>query len=132
MTIDVARDTETLRAATVELLEEEFAYSRVRRVLDTAEGDDRDHALASVPPRPRPAGYYVWAGYLLWLEARIEAGVRFHCMAACEMEGLVNVKRARGEWESRHPACACGARQDSRFQPRCTSCGLDFHQREAA
>jgi len=127
--IDVTRDQEGLIQAVQELLEEEFAFSRVRRIFDAAEGEEREHALRSLPPRLLSPGYYRWAAYLLWLEQRTEFLSR---LDAAEMEGLVAVKRARGQWESQHPACPCGARQESRFQSHCMSCGLTFHKREAA
>ena len=132
MAIDVTRDVEGMVQALGELLEEEFAFQRVRRVLDQAADDDRDHAMRSLPARALSPGYYRWAAYLLWLETRLDAGIRFDRLDVAEMDGLVALKRARNEWNSKHPACACGARQEGRFSQRCHECGIEFRRREVA
>lgn len=127
--IDVARDHENVVQALVEILEEEFAFSRVRRVLDNSEEGDRGRIVESLPPRTLSPGYYRWASYLFWLEARRGAGIEFEQIDGREMDGLVAVKRARAQWEAQHPACPCGARQDTRFETKCRACGLEFAKR---
>ena len=132
MTIDVARDMDGLQQALSEVIEEDFAFSRVRRVFDLSGDDDRDRLLRSLPPRTLSPGYYKYASYIVWLDERIKAGMQFRRLADCEMEGLVALTRARGKFDYDHPSCACGAHQENRFCTKCHSCGIEFRKRDAA
>jgi hypothetical protein len=132
MTIDVTRDMEGLQTALGEVLEQDFAFSRVRRVFDHSEGMDREHVLRSLPERTLSPGYYKWAEYIVWLEERLNAGMPVQRMDNCEVEGLVALERARKRWGYDHPTCACGAHQESRFSQKCHSCGLEFRKQGAA
>lgn len=131
MSIDVTRDSEGLLQALGELLEEEFAFSRVRHQFEEAGDYDREHILEGLPPRTLSPGYYRWGAYVIWLDARI-ASLAFTRLDMREVDGLVALQRARAEWESKHPKCACGAHQDSRFASCCHACGLEFRQKGAA
>jgi hypothetical protein len=133
MTSDVTQDRKALTLAIGELLEDQFAFSRVRRIFESADGDDRDHALASLPDRTLSPGFYRWAEYLIWLEERIKVAPipTWATLSGCEMDGLVLLKNERRAWESRHPACPCGSRMESRFVPACPECGLEFRKRSS-
>ena len=125
--IDPTRDLTNLQTAIEGLLEEEFAFSRVRRSLERAEEGDREHIFESLPERVLSPAYYMWAEYLVWLEARMEIA-RWEKLQVCEAEGLMTMGRARSRFEHNHPECACGARLESRFVPSCPSCGLELRR----
>ena len=128
MAIDVTRDLEGLLQALGEVLEQDFAFARVRRSFEQSGDEDRDHVLQSLPPRTLSPGFYKWAEYIVWLDERLKAGMIVTRMASSEVEGLVTLDRARRKWEYDHPACACGAHQESRFSQKCHSCGLEFRK----
>jgi hypothetical protein len=132
MAIDVTRDLEGLGQALDEVLNQDFAFSRVRRSFEESEGADRDHVLASLPPRTLSPGYYRWADYIVWLAERLKDGITVRYMDMCEVEGLVALDRARLRFDCDHPTCACGAHQESRFSQKCHSCGLEFRKHGAA
>lgn len=132
MPIDVTRDSVGLKQALGELLEESYAFSRVRRTLDRSSDESRERQIARLPGRSLSPGYYKLAEYIFWLEERIKAGIRFDRLDAFEMEGLTMLLRARGDFEYNHPTCACGAHQDSRFELQCHACGIEFQKRSVA
>lgn len=131
MVIDVTRDREGLEQAILGLLEEGFAFSRVRSSLCDAAEDTFDRLMNSIPPRTLSPGYYKLGEYLLWLESILRASVSPKDFASFEAEGLVLISRARRTFESNHPACgACGAHQDSAFATQCHNCGVEFGKKK--
>lgn len=130
--IDIARDCEGIEQAIGHLLEEGFAFARVRSSIDSAEEDNQDRMIGSLPVRELSPGYYKLGEYLLWLDDVIQtkAAVVGVGMKAFEVEGLRALRVARNEFERRHPQCSsCGARQDSQFAPQCYECGVEFRKR---
>ena len=133
MPIDVARDTEGVRMALEEIFEEDYARSRLRRELEAADDATAERMEARLPRRALAWGYYRHAEHLLRLDAEKRAGIALAChdLSAVEASGLVALDRARGAFESRHPACSsCGARQQNRFGVECHSCGAKFARKK--
>ncbi len=129
MVLDPARDHEGLLNAFAEVLEEDFAQSRMRRSLEDAADESREHMVATLPRRTLSEGYYKLAEYLLWLEGLIAVGAPILQMAMLEADGLGVLKRARSNFERNHPECgSCGARQDTKFAVQCCGCGTQFRR----
>ncbi len=129
--IDVVRDSEGVRKAIEELLEEDLARSRLEAQLGSGRRVDprtKERMLAQVPRRTLSPGYYRWAERMLALEAERKAGVPMDPrMPAYEAEGLLAAERARNAFNSEHPACGgCGTRQPNRFGVECAHCGAKF------
>jgi NADH pyrophosphatase NudC (nudix superfamily) len=118
---------DALQQALLDLFEESFTWLREKprgKDVDAAELARIESTLA---PRLLSPGYYKLGEYLLWLEARLKAGVPIAAVAAVEADGLCAVARARNEWERGHPPCSkCGERQDTRFALMCWNCGQEF------
>ncbi len=129
--IDVVRDTEGLRLAITEILEQSFDQARILRSMETASAETRNRLLASVPPLTLSPGYHAAAHHLMQLEAEGEAGLPLAGLARWEGDGLLVLKQARSAHHVRHPSCTtCGARQDTRFQPKCVACGVEFRRKQ--
>jgi hypothetical protein len=134
MAIDVWKDSEGVRMALEEIFEEDFARGRLRRELAQADDDTAARMESRLPKRTLACGYYRYADYLLQLDAEHRAGIPYSRgdLSAMEAEGLVALDRARGAFESHHPACsACGARQQNKFGVECHACGAKFHRKKA-
>jgi hypothetical protein len=130
--IDVARDPEGVRMALEEIFEEDFMRARIEREAAGASPETRARMESRLPARTLSPGYYRFAQHLFHLDAQRKAGIVFVCgdLAAFEVEGLLALDRARGEFERRHPACSsCGARQENRFSPECCGCGVKFRRK---
>jgi hypothetical protein len=128
--IDVVNDAEGVRMALEEIFEQDYVRSRIDRESAGANAETRERMAFQVPPRTLSPGYYDFAQHLLRLEAQQKAGIGFSAvdLASFEASGLVALGRARGGFESRHPACsACGARQQNRFSVKCVGCGVEFN-----
>jgi hypothetical protein len=126
MTIDPARDKQGIETALRELLEESLAYQRVKGSMESAADDTRESMLASLPPRTLAAGYYSAAEHLLWVEARVKAGVPL-LLISWEADGMVLLGRVRRQFEHDHPPCyKCGELQSGRFATSCHACGAEF------
>ncbi|QNI34537.1 hypothetical protein H7849_11940 [Alloacidobacterium dinghuense] len=131
--IDVARDAEGVRKALEEIFEEDFVRARIDRESAGATPETKERMQRQIPRRTLSPGYYRVAEYLLAIDAERRAGIVFSLRDLCcwEVDGLVALDRARGAYESRHPACsACGARQDTRFNRECSNCGVKFRTRK--
>jgi hypothetical protein len=131
--IDVVRDTEGLRMAFAEILEQDFDRARISRSAESASESTRERLLASVTPLMLSPGYHQFAYHLMQLEAQQKVGVAFNPLqvAAYEAAGLLCLSQARASFEGKHPPCgACGARQDNRFSPECHGCGAKFTRRK--
>jgi hypothetical protein len=132
--IEVARDTEGLRVAFLELMEEAADAPRREKTLALAQhAANSARLMESVSPqRSLSAGYYSRAEYLFWLERALDAAPglwpRNEGLRADELAGLMAMENARAEFERAHVACpACGA-LNKRGAFRC-SCGEELKAR---
>ena len=130
--IDVARDPEGVRMALEAIFEEDFVRARIEREAAGANPETRARMESRLPARTLSPGYYRFAQHLFHLDAQRKAGIVFASgdLAAFEVEGLLALDRARGEFERRHPSCSsCGTRQENRFSPECCGCGVKFRRK---
>lgn len=131
--IDVVRDTEGVRQALDELFEEDFVRARVDRESAGANAETKERMSWQIPKRTISPGYYAFAEYLFSIDNQRRAGLVFAVsdLTAFEVQGLVALDRARGEFERRHPACGgCGIRQENRFSFECSGCGVKFRRKK--
>jgi hypothetical protein len=126
--IDVTQDAQGVSQAIGELLEEAFFQHLVGPSLARADEESSIHLLSSGPVRGLSPAYYKWGSYLLSLEEVRDCGVEIHNLLAFEVAGLVQVRRARAAFDSRHPLCGCGQRLESRYVPECDGCGVTFRK----
>src|ERR1017187_3632430 len=120
---------DALQQALLDLFEESFTWLREKPPGKKADAAELARIESTLAPRLLSPGYYKLAQYLLWLEARMKAGVSIKEMTAGEADGLCAVVQARNEWERGHPPCSkCGDRQDTRFALMCWSCGQEFQK----
>jgi hypothetical protein len=130
--IDVVRDSEGVRMALEEIFEEDYVRASLEREFAGANVETRARLESRIPARTLSPGYYRFAQHLFHLDAQRKASVVFASgdLAAFELDGLIALDRARGEFERRHPACSsCGARQPNRFAPECCECGVKFRRK---
>jgi hypothetical protein len=131
--IDVVRDAVGVQKAVEEILEEDYARSRIEQDSAGADEDTRDRMAAKLPRRTLSPGYYEFALHLLRLESRQKTGVVYAAdkIAVYEAAGLLAIGRARAEFSSRHPTCAgCGAHLPNRFSVECPACGAKLGRRK--
>ena len=127
--IEVAQDVEGVREAVLQLLEESFfQQSAICALLDRTDDEDAARILAKGPQRDLSPGYYKWAGYLLVIEEMRDCGHRVEGLQAIELNGLIQVRRARHEFNVAHPTCSCGNRLESRWVEGCDGCGAKFRK----
>jgi ribosomal protein L40E len=104
--IEIERDADGIRMATLELLQEQFDLG------DAARPEERAKRSRN-PKRPRTLspGYYEHACYLGELEQLLSLAGGAGGLAPIEnLRGILAVKSARAEFERKHPPCRhCGA-----------------------
>jgi hypothetical protein len=129
--IDVVRDTEGIRLAALQILEEGFQRGRVERTALQATEETRARLVASVARPTMAAGYLRWCDHLWGLESQREIGLSLDGITSYEMLGLISIAQGRREFEGKHPECsACKMRQPSRFQAQCDGCGAKFRRKK--
>lgn len=137
----VDQDTEGIRIAMRELLEEGFQQARMERLgsREPERKSEQEKRTVEQMERIRAArtlavGYYSFAGHIFRLDAERSAGLDLdpHSLAHFEGAALRTLAIARAEHRARHPPCgACGTEQESRFHPDCTGCGAKFNRKGA-
>jgi hypothetical protein len=125
--LNVEKDSDGIRMATLELMEETLdrdEFTRVERIAMQAE-DPAAVLAAAAPKRKFSPGYYLWVGYLLGLEAEMQAGVAVAAaLAGADVIGLLAVRDARIEFERAHPRCGCGRLLRNAWDKQCPACEL--------
>lgn len=127
--ISVERDAEGQILALRELFEESYLAEVTGGFAQKLDDETRERMLDDMPQRTLSPGYYSRAAYLLDLASAIERGATYPAglLARSDVEGLEALKRAKGEFESDHPACgSCGWRQESRWAIQCGRCKTKF------
>ena len=90
--------------------------------------EDLERMLGQGPQRTLSPGYYRWSGYLFTLEEMRDCGIPVSDLQAIELEGLLEVRRARHTFNVAHPCCSCGQRLDSRWVDECPGCFARFRK----
>ena len=125
MNITVEHDSEGIRLAALELMEESFGGEGLARVEKIAElsADPEAVRAAAAPKRSFAAGYYMWVQYLVDLEMEMSFGVTMAAtLAGADVAGMLAVRAAKREFEGKHPQCRCGRRKKNAWDQSCGQC----------
>jgi len=126
--IAVERDSDGIRMAALELMEETLGrdeFTRVERIAMQAE-DPAAVLAAAAPKRQFSPGYYLWVEYLIGLEAEMQAGMAVAAaLASADVTGLMAVREARMQFERAHPRCGCGRLLKNEWDKQCPACALE-------
>jgi hypothetical protein len=111
-----------LAKAAEEFLLEGYEYQAAEKILRETPAELQDEARRRLLPKRTVAeGYFIWLGYLVWLESVLEVQPSLTLLAG-EVEGLIILRRARDHFRATHPPCPHCGMPNEEHALRCREC----------
>jgi len=125
---DAGRNLRLLEQAAAEFLEEGFQYPLLKKILDDTAPEHHEQAKSKMlAPRTVPEGYFVWLGYLIWIERVLELVPTIE-LTAVEVESLLVLRRARNKFQAEHPPCPRCGMPNEQHALRCRECMKEINR----